>query len=122
MSTSSSASWTRCTPTSPRPSAARSTGATPRLCWPTRTRCQRTQLEAHAAPGATADQRETAELELERALFTLSFTVREQIKAPQPLPRKQLGLAPEPERKGPQPTTAAPKARGKAPEVLGKLV
>ncbi|MEO5988993.1 MAG: NFACT RNA binding domain-containing protein [Candidatus Eisenbacteria bacterium] len=82
----------------------------------------RAQLEAHAAPVATPEEREAAELLLEQALFALSFTVREQIKAPQPLPRKQLGLAPEPERRGPQPTSAAPKLRGKQPEVLGKLV
>ena len=82
----------------------------------------RAQLDAHAAPEAMPEQHEAAELALEQALFALSFTVREQIKAPQPLPRKQLGLAPEPERRGPQPTSAAPKLRGKQPEVLGKLV
>lgn len=82
----------------------------------------RAQLAAHADTNATPEQREAAELQLEQSLFALSFTVREQIKAPQPLPRKQLGLAPEPERRGPQPTTAAPKPRAKQPEVLGKLV
>ncbi len=82
----------------------------------------RAQLAAHAATDTTPEQHEAAELALEQSLFALSFTVREQIKAPQPLPRKQLGLAPEPERRGPQPTSAAPKLRGKQPEVLGKLV
>jgi predicted ribosome quality control (RQC) complex YloA/Tae2 family protein len=82
----------------------------------------RGQLDTFAAPGLSPEERDAAELALERTLFALSFTVREQIKAPQPLPRKQLGLAPEPERKGPQPTTAAPRPRAKQPEVLGKLV
>jgi predicted ribosome quality control (RQC) complex YloA/Tae2 family protein len=68
------------------------------------------------------DARDAAMLELERALFALGTTVREQIKAPQPLPRRQLGLSAEaPRPTGKQPTTAAPR-RPQADQPGGKLV
>jgi len=81
----------------------------------------RTQLAAYNdAPDD--DAREAAMLELERALFRLGTTVREQIKAPQPLPRRTLGLAADegarPAAKSP--TTPAPR-RGRD-EPVGKLV
>lgn len=81
----------------------------------------RGQLDAEAnAPDDAA--REAAMLELERTLFKLGVTVREQIKAPQPLPRRTLGLAVDaPKHSAKSPTTAAPQARGRG-EVLGKLV
>jgi predicted ribosome quality control (RQC) complex YloA/Tae2 family protein len=77
----------------------------------------RDRLAAHtAAPDDAA--REQAQLELERLLFALSSGLRQQIRAPEPLPRRRLGLgdAPEPA-KGP--TTAAP--RKPQPEGGGKL-
>lgn len=81
----------------------------------------RAQLAAHAA--AEGDEaREAAMLELERTLFRLGTTVREQIKAPQPLPRRALGLAddaPRPAAKSP--TTPAPRRPGAEPPG-GKLV
>lgn len=77
-----------------------------------------------AAFGDAADDeaRDAAMLELERALFALGTTVREQIKAPQPLPRRQLGLPAEaPRPAGPQPTTSAPR-RPQVEQPGGKLV
>lgn len=68
------------------------------------------------------DARAAAMLELERALFRLGTTVREQIKAPQPLPRRTLGLAADaPRPAGKSPTTAAPR-RPLAEQPGGKLV
>ena len=67
--------------------------------------------------------RADAELTLERALFQLGSTMREQIHAPEPLPRKALGIAAEgPRANLKSPTTAAPRLQGKQPQVLGKLV
>ena len=82
-------------------------------------------LEAPLAAALDADPAvaEPAMLELERALFALTATQREQIHAPQPLPRKALGLgapgASEAARKGP--TTSAPQ-RGGRPPVPPRLV
>ncbi len=82
----------------------------------------RHQLLAFAE--ATDDAaRADAELTLERALFQLGSTLREQIHAPEPLQRKALGIAADgPRANVKSPTTAAPRLQGKRPEVLGKLV
>jgi predicted ribosome quality control (RQC) complex YloA/Tae2 family protein len=67
--------------------------------------------------------RADAELTLERALFQLGTTLREQIHAPEPLQRKALGIAADgPRANLKSPTTAAPRLQGKRPEVMGKLV
>lgn len=79
----------------------------------------RVQLSALAG-APDDDARDAATLELERTLFRLGTTIREQIKAPEPLPRRALGLsaeAPRPAAKSP--TTPAPKRRD---EPGGKLV
>lgn len=73
--------------------------------------------DAAAAQGEAAHG---AMLELERALARLTPTVREQIHAPEPLPRKVLGLeVTPPARSGKSPTTAAP--RGSRPELPARL-
>lgn len=81
----------------------------------------RAQLAAYA--GAADDEaREAAMLELERALFRLGTTLREQIKAPQPLPRRALGLADDAAKPAAKsPTTPAPRRQGAEPPG-GKLV
>ena len=78
---------------------------------------------AAAASASEGEAREAAELELERALFKLGTTIREQIKAPEPLQRRVLGLAAESARGGGprSPTTAAPRPQGPRPELPGKL-
>ncbi len=58
----------------------------------------RAKLAAHAS-ATDDDTRDAAMLELERLLFLLGVTVREQVKAPPPLTRRELGL--------PAPTAAA---------------
>jgi len=81
----------------------------------------RAQLAAHA-DAEDDEASEAAMLELERTLFRLGTTVREQIKGPQPLPRRALGLADETARPaGKSPTTAAPR-RTAADPPGGKLV
>jgi len=77
----------------------------------------RAQLDAYAQ-AADDETRAAAQLVLERTLDGLSAGARAQVRAPAPLPRRQLGLGAAPP--GPQgPTTAAP--RKPKPEVLGKL-
>ena len=75
-----------------------------------------------AAPDA-AEAAEGAHLELERVLATLTSSTRESLRAPEPLPRRKLGIVADDAAKvaGPRsPTTAAPK---RAPQdVPGKLV
>jgi predicted ribosome quality control (RQC) complex YloA/Tae2 family protein len=84
--------------------------------------------DLHAQLRAFADapddaSRADAELTLERALFQLGTTLREQIHAPEPLQRKVLGIAADgPRANVKSPTTAAPRLQGKRPEVMGKLV
>ncbi|HTR96617.1 MAG TPA: NFACT RNA binding domain-containing protein [Candidatus Acidoferrales bacterium] len=72
---------------------------------------ERDALRARLASlsSATDDAaRDGALLELERELFRLGRTVREQIRAPDPLPRRTLGLAAEPPaRPRASPTTPA---------------
>ncbi len=77
----------------------------------------RAQLDAHAQASTDAARAE-AQLVLERVLDALSAGARSQIRAPAPLPRRQLGLGPVAAAPG-GPTTAAPKR--KPPEVSGKL-
>jgi predicted ribosome quality control (RQC) complex YloA/Tae2 family protein len=78
-------------------------------------------IAALAAPlagvlDADADKAADAELVLERVLAALPVTIREQIHAPVPLPRKKLGLAPEPAAPArPSPTTPAPRRQGQPP-------
>lgn len=77
---------------------------------------------------ARSDDAESAHLELERVLAELSLNTRIGIKAPEPLPRRKLGLssesaAPAPRAGAPKsPTTAAPKLQGKRPPVPAKFV
>jgi predicted ribosome quality control (RQC) complex YloA/Tae2 family protein len=81
----------------------------------------RAQLAAFTN-AADDDARDAAMLELERTLFKVGVTVREQIKAPQPLPRRELGLPLEaPRSVAKSPTTAAPR-RPVADSPGGKLV
>lgn len=81
----------------------------------------RARLAAYT--GAADDEaREAAMLELERTLFRLGTTLREQIKAPQPLPRRTLGLSDDTAKPAAKsPTTPAPR-RGGAEPPGGKLV
>lgn len=68
------------------------------------------------------EARDAAMLELERTLFKVGVTVREQIKAPQPLPRRDLGLPLENAKPaGRSPTTPAPR-RPQQDQPGGKLV
>jgi predicted ribosome quality control (RQC) complex YloA/Tae2 family protein len=80
----------------------------------------RTQLEAFTkAPDDEA--REAAMLDLERTLFRLGVTIREQIKAPAPLPRRELDLPVDaPRSAAKSPTTPAPRRTREEPG--GKLV
>lgn len=81
----------------------------------------RALLAAHAG-APEGDTRDGAMLELERTLFRLGTTVREQIKAPQPLPRRALGLvADTPRSAAKSPTTPAVR-RGAPEQPGGKLV
>ncbi len=52
----------------------------------------RANLDALARAGEDEEARDLAALELERALFALGSTAREQIKAPEPLARRELAL------------------------------
>ncbi len=71
---------------------------------------------------ADADTAAAAELELERLLAAMPATLREQIQAPVPLPRKKLGLSGEPAASTrPSPTTPAPKRQGR-PDIPSKFV
>jgi predicted ribosome quality control (RQC) complex YloA/Tae2 family protein len=71
----------------------------------------RAQFEALAAAADDAS-RAAAVLELERTLFRLGATVREQVKAPAPLTRRDLGLPAAGADPRPSPTTPArPAAR-----------
>ena len=70
---------------------------------------------------------EAAQLELERVLAGLSNGTRMALHAPDPLPRRKLGLGaeapPAPRAGAPKsPTTAAPRAQGKAPVLPAKFV
>ena len=68
------------------------------------------QMDA-ADKAADDDARAAAQLELERTLFGLGSSTRRQIKAPEPLPRRALGMgaAAAPDADVPKaPTTAAP--------------
>jgi predicted ribosome quality control (RQC) complex YloA/Tae2 family protein len=72
------------------------------------TRREHDELKAMLANAAGDD--EEAHLELERVLASLSASTREALRAPEPLPRRKLGLrADEPAKPGKQPTTPAPK-------------
>lgn len=71
---------------------------------------------------ADAGRAAEAELVLERVLAALPVTIREQIHAPVPLPRKKLGLSAEPAAPArPSPTTPAPKRQGR-PAIPNKFV
>src|SRR5262249_35818261 len=75
------------------------------------------------AKEATDESTEEAHLELERVLATLSASTRESLRAPEPLPRRKLGLhqgddAARSTAKAP--TTAAPKRTH--PDVPAKFV
>src|SRR5262249_17459054 len=65
------------------------------------------------ANSTEADTDDEAHLELERVLATLSASTRESLRAPEPLPRRKLGLRHADDVATPttwkQPTTAAPK-------------
>ena len=71
---------------------------------------QREHDELKAMLANAAGDDEEAHLELERVLASLSASTREALRAPEPLPRRKLGLrADEPAKLGKQPTTPAPK-------------
>ena len=71
---------------------------------------QREHDELKAMLASAAGDDEEAHLELERVLASLSASTREALRAPEPLPRRKLGLrADEPATPGKQPTTPAPK-------------
>jgi len=77
------------------------------------------------APDASDDANEAAEaahLELERVLATLSASTREALRAPEPLPRRKLGIAADTGATtgARSPTTPAPKRA--QPDVPGKFV
>jgi predicted ribosome quality control (RQC) complex YloA/Tae2 family protein len=79
----------------------------------------------HAADEAdqASEAAEAAHLELERVLASLSDSTREALRAPEPLPRRKLGISPDAEAKpgGPKaPTTAAPKRT--RPDLPAKFV
>ena len=57
----------------------------------------------------TATDDEDAHLELERVLAGLSASTRESLRAPEPLPRRRLGIQTEEPSPKKQPTTPAPK-------------
>src|SRR5262245_19922402 len=57
----------------------------------------------------TADMNEESELELERVLASLSASTREALRAPEPLPKRRLGLPAEAPAPKQAPTTPAPK-------------
>ena len=66
------------------------------------------ELKSKLANAAGDD--EEANLELERVLASLSASTREALRAPEPLPRRKLGLhADEAPKQSKQPTTPAPK-------------
>ena len=71
---------------------------------------QREHAELKAKLANAEGDDEEAHLELERVLASLSASTREALRAPEPLPRRRLGLhadeAPKPAK---QPTTPAPK-------------
>jgi predicted ribosome quality control (RQC) complex YloA/Tae2 family protein len=71
---------------------------------------QREHAELKAKLANAAGDDEEAHLELERVLARLSTSTREALRAPEPLPRRKLGLhadeAPKPAK---QPTTPAPR-------------
>lgn len=77
---------------------------------------------ADAAPTdpALGEAAEAAHLELERVLAGLSENTRQALRAPEPLPRRRLGLQEAPKSAGPKsPTTPAPKGR---PDLPAKFV
>jgi len=81
------------------------------------------KLTRAAHPGdAPGDDADHAQLELERVLASLSPGTRETLRAPEPLPRRKLGLAAEEARPeaAKSPTTPAPKRT--RPELPAKLV
>lgn len=75
---------------------------------------------------ATVEAAEQAQLELERVLATLSFGTRQQLRAPEPLPRRKLGIAADDAASKPappkSPTTAAIVRQGKQAHVPAKFV
>jgi len=72
------------------------------------TKREHDELKSKLANAAGDD--EEANLELERVLASLSASTREALRAPEPLPRRKLGLhADEAPKQGKQPTTPAPK-------------
>ena len=78
-----------------------------------------------SADAATVDASDAAQLELERVLATLSFGTRKQLSAPEPLPRRKLGLAAQEAPKPAaikSPTTAAIVRQGKQSHVPAKFV
>jgi len=82
----------------------------------------RRAAEAADAPDEAGDAADAAHLELERVLASLSASTREALRAPEPLPRRKLGIAAEtgttPGAKSP--TTPAP--RRAQPDVPAKFV
>jgi len=78
-----------------------------------------------AAGASLADAAETAHLATERVLASLSQSTRLGLHAPEPLPKRRLGLPAEgaPAANAPKsPTTAAAPQQGKRPAVPGKFV
>jgi predicted ribosome quality control (RQC) complex YloA/Tae2 family protein len=74
------------------------------------------ELRTKLANAAASEGDEDAHLELERALAALSAGTRQALRAPEPLPRRKLGLGPEAPAKpaGPKPPTTPARPRGKA--------
>jgi predicted ribosome quality control (RQC) complex YloA/Tae2 family protein len=71
---------------------------------------QREHAELKAKLANAEGDDEEAHLELERVLASLSTSTRQALRAPEPLPRRKLGLhADEAPRPAKQPTTPAPK-------------
>ena len=70
---------------------------------------QREHAELKAKLANAAGDDEEAHLELERVLASLSASTREALRAPEPLPRRKLGLHAEEPKPSKQPTTPAPK-------------
>jgi len=71
------------------------------------TRREHADLKAKLADAGGDD--EEAHLELERVLASLSASTREALRAPEPLPKRKLGLHAEEPKPTKQPTTPAPK-------------
>ena len=70
---------------------------------------QQEHLELKNKLANAAGDDDEAHLELERVLASLSASTREALRAPEPLPRRRLGLHAEEAKPTKQPTTPAPK-------------